>query len=135
MLARRRGDRRMTKKVKPEFDVAISFLSQDEALARSIAEKLAPLKVFVYSKDQEKVAGREGIEAFRDIFRHSCRVAMVLYRDGWGKTPWTAVEEIAIRDLCLENRFDPLMFVRLDLAGDRPKWVPDSYLHLDFRTF
>ena len=70
-----------------KFDVAISFLSQDEPLARSIAEKLAPLDVFVYSKKQEHVAGREGIEAFRDIFRHGCRVAMVLYRPAWGSTP------------------------------------------------
>lgn len=118
-----------------QFDVAISFLHQDEALARTVAEGLAPLRVFVYSKSQEEVAGRDGVEAFRDIFRHRCKVAMVLHRRGWGETKWTAVEEIAIRDHCLEKRFEPLMFVRLDEAGDRPKWVPDSYLYLDYKTF
>jgi hypothetical protein len=118
-----------------QYDVAISFLHQDEPLARTIAERLAPLRVFVYSKSQEEVAGRDGVEAFRDIFRHRCKVAMVLYRRGWGETRWTAVEEIAIRDHCLEKRFEPLMFVRLDEPGDRPKWVPDSYLYLDYKTF
>lgn len=118
-----------------QFDVAISFLHQDEALARTIAERLAPLRVFVYSKSQEEVAGRDGVEAFREIFRHRCKVAMVLYRRGWGETKWTAVEEIAIRDHCLEKRFEPLMFVRLDEQGERPKWVPDSYLYLDYEAF
>jgi len=27
------------------------------------------------------------------------------------------------------------MFVQLEPGKDRPKWVPDSYLHLDFKTF
>src|SRR5438105_10121982 len=71
-----------------KYDVAISFLSRDESLAREIAEQLAPLRVFVYSKAQGEVAGREGIATFRTVFRELARVALVLFRTGWGLTDW-----------------------------------------------
>jgi hypothetical protein len=66
-----------------EYEVAISFLAPDEPLARQVAEALAPLRVFVYSKAQEAIAGREGVEAFREVFRHQAQVAVVLFRPRW----------------------------------------------------
>lgn len=117
---------------KHEYDVAISFLATDEPLAVQIREALAPLNVFVYSKEQEEIAGNEGVEVFREVFHRKTSASLVLYREGWGKTPWTRVEEAAIRDHCLAEGWDRLMFVRLDHIGDAPKWVPDSYIYLDF---
>jgi hypothetical protein len=43
-----------------EYDAAISFLARDEPLAWQVRDALAPLRVFVFSKAQEEVAGREG---------------------------------------------------------------------------
>jgi hypothetical protein len=127
----------MTEKSSPQYDydVAISFLKQDEALALRIRDDLAPLKTFVYSKAQEELAGNDGVEAFRDVFRSRSRVALVLYRNGWGKTPWTRVEETAIKDFCLAEGWEHLFFARLERASDVPRWVPDSYIYLDFETF
>lgn len=118
-----------------EYDVSISFLAKDEPLASQIREALAPLSVFVYSKRQEAVAGSEGVESFRQIFRTGSRIALVLFRAGWGSTPWTRVEETAIRDYCLAEGWDRLLFVRLEREGSVPKWVPDSYIYLDLTTF
>lgn len=118
-----------------DYDVAISFLKQDEGLALRLRDELAPLKVFVYSKAQEEIAGNDGVEAFRDVFRARSRVALVLYRTGWGKTPWTRVEETAIKDFCLAEGWEHLLFVRLEAAADVPRWVPESYIYLDFETF
>lgn len=118
-----------------EYEVAISFLAADEPLAAQLAEALEPLNCFVYSKRQGEVAGTEGIETFRGIFRHRARVCVVLFREGWGKTPWTRVEEAAVRDYCLEAGWDRLIFVRLDREASKPVWVPDSYIYLDFVTF
>lgn len=118
-----------------DYDVAISFLAADEPLALQVREALAPLRVFVYSKAQEEVAGTEGVETFREVFRHRARVPLVLFRPGWGQTKWTRVEETAIRDYCLEAGWDHLLFVRLTDDGEIPKWVPDSYIYLDFATF
>jgi len=118
-----------------DYDVAISFLSKDEPLALDIRERLAPLRVFVYPKAQEDVAGQEGVAAFRDVFRHRSLVAVVLFRARWGQTPWTQVEEIAIRDRCLEAGWNHLVFVKFDKAEKSPPWVPDSYIYLDLQAF
>ena len=61
------------------------------------------LTCFVYSKRQEDLAGRDGVEAFREVFRHRNSLSVVLHREGWGETPWTRVEETAIRDRCLAD--------------------------------
>jgi hypothetical protein len=118
-----------------DYDVAISFLAADEPLGLQVRDALAPLRVFVYSKAQEEIAGTEGVEAFREVFRHRARVALVLFRPGWAQTKWTRVEETAIRDHCLDAGWDHLMFVRLTRDGEIPKWVPDSYIYLDFSSF
>jgi hypothetical protein len=118
-----------------DYDIAVSFLARDEPLALQIRDALAPLKVFVYSKAQEEVAGTDGVAAFRDVFRHRARVSLVLFRPGWGESKWTRVEETAIRDHCLDANWEHLMFVRLERADAIPKWVPDSYVYLDFQTF
>lgn len=120
---------------KYEYDVAISFLSQDEPFARQLAEALAPLRVFVYSKAQEQVAGTEGVEAFRVVFRERSRLALVPFRPGWGETPWTRVEATAIRDNCLEHGWDRLFVVRLRRDGRLPKWIPESHIYFDPQTF
>lgn len=118
-----------------DYDVAISFLAADEPLALQLRDALAPLRVFVYSKAQEEIAGTEGVETFREVFRHRSLVSLVLFRPGWGQTKWTRVEETAIRDHCLEAGWDHLMFVRLTRDAEKPKWVPDSYIYLDFSSF
>lgn len=118
-----------------DYDLAISFLARDEPLSLEIREALAPLRVFVYSKAQEEVAGTDGIETFREVFRHRARLSLVLFRSGWAQTPWTRVEETAIKDRCLESGWDPLLFARLERGVDIPRWVPDSYIYLDFQSF
>jgi hypothetical protein len=82
-----------------KFDVAISFLLKDEPLALQLHSRLSEIfDVFVYSKNQEELAGTDGLESFRQIFRHNSSLVVVLYRDEWGKTRWTRVEEAAIKD-------------------------------------
>jgi len=116
------------------YDVAISFLSQDEPLAGSLHEKLSEnFNVFVYSKKQEQLAGTDGLESFRQAFLSQSRLVVVLYRDGWGKTKWTAIEELAIKDRVFEGQWDSLLFVTMD--GGYPVWFPKAHVRLDYRTF
>ena len=89
----------------PKYDVAISFLSQDESTATAIHERLSEgLQVFFYPRSQEELAGTDGLESMRKPFFGESRVVVVLYREKWGKTPWTRVEETAIKESCLEQR-------------------------------
>jgi hypothetical protein len=118
------------------WDVAVSFASRDEGLAIALREVLQPpYRVFVYSKAQEHLAGRDGVEAFRSVFRERCTLAVVLYGLPWGETPWTRVEKTAIEELALDSGWERLLFVRLRTEEPVPKWVPKPRLHLDMVRF
>ena len=107
-----------------DHDVAISFLASDEPLALEIADGLVGFNVFVYSKAQEVIAATDGLETFGQVFRNGSRTQVVLYREGWGTTQWTRVEELAVRDRCLEDGFENLVFVikRRIFTQRRSKW-------------
>lgn len=118
-----------------EFDVAVSFLRSDLDLALELRGRLEPqLRAFVYSREQESVAATDGLESFREVFRERARISVVLFRKNWGNTPWTGVEEIAIKDRCLATKYRSLVLVALD-DTESPQWVPDGYIHFDHKTY
>jgi hypothetical protein len=119
-----------------KWDVAISFASADEPLALQLRDLLQPPhSVFVYSKEQEHLAGKDGIEAFRTAFREQANLVVILYAEPWGQTAWTRVEKTAIEELAMSEGWDHLLFVRLKGAEPVPKWVPRPHLYLDYATF
>jgi TIR domain-containing protein len=108
----------------PQYDVAISFLSEDQTTAAAIYGKLSEgLKVFFYPRNQEELAGTDGLESMRKPFFDS-RVMVVLYREKWGKTPWTRVEETAIKEACFKSGWERLFFISLDQSDILPGWLP-----------
>ena len=118
-----------------KYDIAISFLSRDEPLASELYGRLSEqLAVFVYPKKQVDLAGTNGIESFRVAFRSQARLIVVLYRDGWGETPWTRIEQTAITERVLEG-WDCLFFVMLDRAATPPKWLPKTYIRFNFEEY
>ena len=118
------------------YDVAVSFLSQDEALAVKLHEDLSEtLSVFVYSKRQEELAGTDGLESFRQTFLSQSRLIVVLYRDGWGKTRWTSVEELAIKERAFNGKWKSLLFVMLDEQSTPPDWLPETHIRLNHAQY
>lgn len=118
------------------MDVAISFLARDEALALDFRDRLTEtLSVFVFSKEQEQLAGTEGLESFRQAFRTAARLVVVLYRDPWGRTPWTGVEQTAITDRALAEGWDFLLFVTLDHSSSLPSWLPDTRIRFSLQQY
>jgi hypothetical protein len=116
-----------------KYDVGISFLSADEQLASAIHAKLSEhMKVFVYSKRQEELGGTDGLVSLREAFYSDSRLVVVLYRIGWSETPWTRVEETAIKERFLDQGQDWLLFVTLDDQGKPPAWVPDFRIRFNF---
>ena len=65
-----------------KYDVAFSFLDQDEPLARELADLLTPLTTFVYSEQQLAVAATDGVDTFSKVFRRDARIVVILYRAG-----------------------------------------------------
>lgn len=101
------------------YDVAISFLVADEKTANTIKSKLGELNVFFYPHNQEELIGSNGLESMRAPFL-SARVNVVLFRERYGKTPWTGVELSAIQDSCLKTGFKSLLFVQMDRKDSKP---------------
>ncbi len=120
----------------PSYDVALSFLSKDEVIAHAFHQRLAEgLQVFFFPRNQDELAGTDGLESMRKPFFEDSRVMVVLYRDGWGSTPWTRVEETAIKDACLEHGWERLCFVVLDRSSKPPKWLPTTHVRFNYEEY
>jgi hypothetical protein len=122
-------------KTEPKYDVAISFLAKDEVIAKELYDRLSEVfKVFYFPHNQEELVGTNGLESMREPFFDS-RVVVVLYRDPWGKTPWTGVEETAIGERCLKQGWPGLVFVNLDQTSVTPKWVPTTHVRFGMQAY
>jgi hypothetical protein len=111
------------------YDLAISFVAKDEALATQLADQFeGRLRVFLYSRKQEQLAGTDGEKTFNDIFRKQSRLVVVLYRAGWGETPWTRIEETAIRNRAFDEGYGFVLFIPLDDEPTVPRWLPRTQL-------
>ena len=119
-----------------EWDVAISFLSGDKNTARELYELLSPtLNCFFYERDQESIAGRDGMDTFTEIFRVKSRLNVVLFRAGWGETDWTGVEAAAIKDSALHTRYRSAFIAAVEDNSSLPVWVPETLLYFSLRQF
>lgn len=117
------------------YDVAVSFVAVDEAIAIELAQLLAGrLRVFVYSERQRELVGREGMSEFTRVFERDSRIVVVLYRAGWAETPWTGVEQTAIQERGFRRGWDFFVFVPLD-GTPPPDWLPKTRIWFDFARF
>ena len=112
-----------------KYDVAFSFLKDDEALAIQLNEILKErLNTFLYSERQKEVAGTDGEVTFNRVFGKEARIVVVLYRPNWGKTPWTRIEETAIRNRGYEDGYQFAIFVPLENSHEVPQWLPKTQI-------
>jgi hypothetical protein len=119
-----------------EYDVAFSFLGQDEAIAVQLNDLLVGrLRTFIYSEQQLKLAGTDGEESFASVFGKQAHSVVVLYRQAWGTTPWTRIEETAIRNRAHDEGFDFALFVPLDIPETKPIWLPKNRLRVGYNRW
>lgn len=108
-----------------EYEVAFSFLAQDEPLAIQLNDLLQDrVKTFLYSEQQKRIAGTDGEKTFGLVFGEQARLVVVLYRNGWGGSPWTRIEETAIRNRAHELGYDFVIVIPLDKTASVPQWLP-----------
>lgn len=119
-----------------KYDVAFSFLHKDEIIAFQVNDLIQDrLETFIYSKKQEELVGTDGEIKFNDVFFKDSRIVVVLYREGWGQTPWTRIEETAIKNRAFESGWDFLLLVNLDTTSKLPAWIPKPYIWHDFERW
>lgn len=119
-----------------KYDVAFSFLAVDESLATELNDLLQDrVRTFMYSKKQGEIAGTDGEKSFNEVFGEQSRLVVVLYREGWGMTPWTRIEETAIRNRAFDHGYDFVKFVPLDDSPTVPKWLPRTQLWVGIKRW
>jgi hypothetical protein len=116
-----------------KYDVAISFVFQDEPFAHQLFNLLTErFRVFFYSRKLEQVTGTDGVDTYTQIFLEDARLNIILYREKWGTTPFTKVEETAIKSRIFQGKhkaWDSLIVVKLD-DSSVPAWIPPFYTYL-----
>lgn len=120
-----------------KYEVAFSFLQDDEQLALEIANRIrdrVSVGVFVYSERQDELVGTDGVDSFSRVFGEESRIVVILYREGWGQTKWTRVEENAIRARGFEQGHEFVLLVKLDPAN-APVWLPRTRIYLGFDRY
>lgn len=124
------------KNEKFKYDVAFSFLKEDKNLAQEINSLIKDkTETFIYTKKQDKIAGTDGEETFNRVFGKEARVVIVLYRKGWGTTPWTRIEETAIKNRALDEGYDFTLFIPLDQPPEVPDYLPRTYIWYGIHKF
>lgn len=119
-----------------EYDVAFSFLAEDEVLAHELNELVRErVRTFLYSERQAELAGTDGENTFNDVFARRARTVVVLYRAAWGTTPWTRVEETAIRNRAFSDGYDFALLIPLDQPPTVPAWLPRTRIWFDLLRF
>lgn len=108
-----------------KYDVAFAFLEKDEPLAIQINDLIKDkLSTFLYSKKLENLSNTKPEKTFIDVFERQSKCVVVLFSNKWGTTPWTAIEEKAIRNRASVEGFDFLLCISLDNPPETPKYLP-----------
>lgn len=119
-----------------EYEVAISFLAQDSSLAENLSGRLKEFcSVFLFTRNQEEMAGTDGLETLAEVFRSKSQLVVILHRQRWGDTPWTRVEAQSIKDRSLEHGWNEILVVKLEKTAENPKGFPSTRIYFDYEVF
>jgi hypothetical protein len=116
-----------------KYDVAFSFCQEDEPQALELNDLIQDrFSTFLYSKRQETLAGTDGEESFSRVFATEARFVVVFFREKWGKTPFTRIEETAIRNRAFNKGYDFTLFIPREQRVKIPDWLPKPRLWYDW---
>lgn len=119
-----------------EYDIAFSFVHQDEELALTLYNLLKERqKCFIYTESQKKLAGTDGEKTFNKVFSAESRIVVILYRSEWGNTKWTRIEETAIRNRGFDEGYDFAILIPLEENIQPPKWLPKNRLWIGLKRW
>jgi hypothetical protein len=119
-----------------EYDVAFSFHSIDEGLAEQLNDLLQDrCKTFLYSKRQEVLVGTDGEQRFNSVFGVGARCVVVFYRKEWGETPFTRIEQTAIRNRAFTAGYDFTIVIPTETPPSVPPWLPKTRLWYGLSRF
>jgi|GEM_PF-5718854 len=112
-----------------KYDIAFVFFEKDEHLVNQINNLLKnKLKTFLNSKKREYKDDLEREMLLLDVFKKQSRCVVIFYRNKWGTTPYTAIEEKAVRTRISEEGNDHLLVISLDNPPVVPKYLSKAQI-------
>jgi len=112
-----------------KYEVAFSFCKEDESLASQLNDLIQErYSTFIYYERQKELAGRDGENKFKKVFRDEARVVVVLYSEDWGNTSWTRIESDAIRERAYDDGYNFTLFIPTQDNIKMPDWFPRQRL-------
>jgi hypothetical protein len=119
-----------------KYDIALSFAKEDEGVATQLNDLVQDrYRTFLYSKAQEQLVGTDGEKTFNAVFGEQARTVAVLLRPEWGHTPWTRIEETAIRNRAHDHGYDFATFIVTVPQTPIPGWLPKTRIWFDLERF
>lgn len=116
-----------------KYDVAFSFCFEDEPQAMELNDLIQDrFSTFLYSKRQEALTGTDGEESFSRVYGTEARFVVVFLREKWGKTPFTRIEQTAIRNRAYNEGYDFTLFIPREQPAKMPEWLPKTRLWHDW---
>ncbi len=115
-----------------KYEVAFSFLKEDEALAVQLNELLRDrYPTFIYSEHQTELAGKDGEVFLKQVFGKEARIVVILYRRDWGTKGWTRIEDNAIRDRAYDDGYDFCLLIPMNDPATIPRWFPKNRIWIN----
>lgn len=115
-----------------KYDIAFSFLEKDEHLANQINDLIKDTyNTFLHSKKFEDSSNTKHEKTFIDVFGKQSKMVVVLFRNKWGTTPWTKIDENTIRNRAFDEDQNFLLFIPLDNPYKIPKYLPKVFIWND----
>jgi hypothetical protein len=119
-----------------KYDIAFSFVREDEGLATQLNDRVQDrYRTFLYSKAQEQLVGTDGEKTFNAAFGEQARTVAVLLRPEWGHTPWTRIEETAIKNRAFNQGYEFATFIVTAPRTPIPEWLPKTCLWYNLERF
>jgi hypothetical protein len=123
-----------TLEIPDAIDIAFSLLARDEPTARELSRLIGRrLRVFLFTERQKELAFKDGPSAFTEVYESRAQLVVVLYREGYGGTKWTRLEETAITSRGVNLGWHTVLLISLDAT--KPVWLPASRLFYGLEQF
>lgn len=120
-----------------KYDIAISLCKEDVDYAEALKKELNPkLQIFLYTQRLEELIGESGPEKFGKVFKEEARVILILYREKWGNSYYTALERDAIVDRTTkpDEGYNFIVVVGME-PGKVPSWYPSTRIYANPMIF
>jgi len=106
----------MPEPAEPQFEVALSFASEQRAYVRIVASELDKrnVKAFFDEENQVELWGKNLIEEFQRIYMTASNVVVMFISKEYAEKPWTRHERRSALKTALESRREYILPTRFD---------------------